>query len=167
MPDKRRKYPGPGSCGTCHVEIVPWKKFCSLPCRDKSYVGRKASTETLARMSASKQGFMPVNTFKCGPAHPAWNPDRTDYRERFTQAYRDWRLAVLKRDNYTCQSCGLKPTKGHRVRFDVDHIKSYSRHPELRTDIANGRTLCRPCHTKTDTWGRKLSTGNTSSLVTG
>lgn len=156
--DKRRKYPGPGSCGTCRAQIVPWKKYCNMTCRNAGYVGKKASAETKAKMSAAKQGFMPVNTFKSGAAHPAWNPERTDYRERFTQAYRDWRVAVLKRDNYTCQTCGVRSAKGARVRFDVDHIKPYATHPHLRTEVSNGRTLCRPCHTKTETWGRKLLT---------
>ena len=38
-------------------------------------------------------------------------------------------------------------------RLQADHIKPYSAHPELRHDLANGRTLCVPCHRKTPTYG--------------
>lgn len=37
---------------------------------------------------------------------------------------------------------------------NADHIKSFKDHPELRTDLQNGRTLCVDCHRKTDTYGR-------------
>ena len=52
-----------------------------------------------------------------------------------------WKKAVLKYDNYTCVVCR---TKG--VQFEIDHIKPFSLYPNLRTDINNGRTLCKPCH---------------------
>jgi hypothetical protein len=65
-----------------------------------------------------------------------------------------WRKAVLERDDYTCQFCGVKKEKG----MEVDHIKSFAKYPELRTSIENGRTLCNPCHRKTDTYGIRSKT---------
>ncbi len=54
--------------------------------------------------------------------------------------YRNWRKQVFSRDNYTCQSC--KVTK----LLNAHHILSFTVHPELRVDIDNGITLCKPCH---------------------
>jgi hypothetical protein len=82
---------------------------------------------------------------------------------RQSTPYRKWRKAVFQRDNYTCQLCGIRNEKGvgKTIELNVDHIKSFSNYPNLRFDIDNGRTLCRPCHLKTDTFGggsRKLLT---------
>jgi 5-methylcytosine-specific restriction endonuclease McrA len=58
--------------------------------------------------------------------------------------YKNWRKAVYTRDDYTCQMCGKRG--GH---LEADHIKPWAFFPDLRYDINNGRTLCRPCHVTT------------------
>lgn len=63
-----------------------------------------------------------------------------------TTRYKDWRLAVYTRDNYTCQFCLARNGNGVRVVLHADHIKPYAAFPELRYDVSNGRTLCRKCH---------------------
>ena len=70
--------------------------------------------------------------------------------ERKSTNYRDWRISVFERDNYTCVICGVKGGK-----LQADHIKPFSKFKELRYDINNGRTLCFECHYKTDTYGSK------------
>lgn len=70
---------------------------------------------------------------------------------RSSSRYKKWRLAVLKRDNYTCTNCG--DTDG---LLHVDHIKQFAMFPELRLAMNNGRTLCVPCHKATDTWGKRI-----------
>lgn len=65
--------------------------------------------------------------------------------------YREWRNAVYKRDNYTCVICG--DARGGNL--EADHIKPFSRFPDLRFEVSNGRTLCQECHRKTPTWGNK------------
>jgi 5-methylcytosine-specific restriction endonuclease McrA len=66
--------------------------------------------------------------------------------------YRVWRESVFKRDNYTCQGCGVRGGE-----LQAHHIKPQSIYPELRFDLANGLTLCRPCHLKTDSFGMRTN----------
>lgn len=63
--------------------------------------------------------------------------------------YKLWRESVFKRDNWTCVFC--KKVGG---RLNADHIKPFAVFPEQRFELSNGRTLCVPCHKKTDTYGR-------------
>jgi 5-methylcytosine-specific restriction endonuclease McrA len=67
---------------------------------------------------------------------------------RTSVEYKLWRKAVFERDNYTCVWCFEKGGILH-----ADHIKPFAYYPELRFAIDNGRTLCKSCHEKTDTWG--------------
>lgn len=69
--------------------------------------------------------------------------------------YYGWRKLVFKRDNYSCVLCGSQN------KLEADHIKSYSKFPELRYELSNGRTLCNECHKKTDNYGGKQLTGRT------
>jgi 5-methylcytosine-specific restriction endonuclease McrA len=41
---------------------------------------------------------------------------------------------------------------------NADHIKPWCKHPELRYDLNNGRTLCVECYKKTPTYGAKTKT---------
>jgi len=81
--------------------------------------------------------------------HWNWKGGIRDTRRKLheTFEYRQWRKAVLKRDNRTCQICGS--TKN----IEADHIKRWKEHPELRHEVSNGRSLCRSCHYKTSTYG--------------
>lgn len=62
-----------------------------------------------------------------------------------------WRMAVFERDDYTCQICGIRGTY-----LEADHIKPFAYFPELRFELSNGRTLCRPCHDKTKMSAKKM-----------
>lgn len=48
---------------------------------------------------------------------------------------------VFKRDDYTCQLCGVKGGK-----LQVDHIQPWAEYVELRFSMDNCRTLCMDCH---------------------
>lgn len=72
---------------------------------------------------------------------------------RKSAEYRAWRRMVYERDNYTCVECGKRSKRGKRITLNADHIKPFSLYPELRFEVANGRTLCVLCHKRTETYG--------------
>lgn len=63
--------------------------------------------------------------------------------------YKNFVKSILKRDDYTCQKCGIKNGYGKKINLEVHHIKSYAEYPELRFAINNGITLCKKCHNET------------------
>lgn len=100
-----------------------------------------------------KQLNLIAHPFPTGNLHPNWKGGITPINQkiRSSQVYKAWRKAVFERDDYTCKKCGEKGGYLH-----ADHIKPFSMFIEERFNIDNGRTLCRPCHRKTDTYGRKI-----------
>lgn len=56
--------------------------------------------------------------------------------------YAQWRTSVFERDEYTCLVCGCRGG-----RLAAHHIKPFGEFPSLRLVLANGVTLCWPCHT--------------------
>jgi hypothetical protein len=101
--------------------------------------GKPRSRESKQRQSKAMKGRF------IGQNSPHWNSDLTD-KERQTQRnypeYTEWRKAVYKRDNYTCQICGNN-TGGNLV---AHHLESYRSNPKLRTTLSNGATTCENCH---------------------
>lgn len=87
-----------------------------------------------------------------GLKNPSWKNgvSKENHRIRQSKAFKEWRAAVFERDNYTCTECGIRG--GY---LEPDHIKPFAYFKELRFDLNNGRTLCKPCHKKTDTYGNK------------
>lgn len=128
-------------------------------------LGKKLSEEHKQKISDALKGKMPKNIHmldNSGANSHWWKGGITPEHERLrkTKEYRLWRTAVFMRDNYTCQNCGDRSKKSHRVTIHADHIKPFSRFPELRFAIDNGRTLCVECHKKTDTYGRTIHASN-------
>ncbi len=66
------------------------------------------------------------------------------------ERYLAWRTAVFARDGHRCVCCMLMTRKTRHgplpVHLHADHIKPWHAYPDLRYDVANGRTLCRACH---------------------
>jgi hypothetical protein len=94
-----------------------------------------------------------------GENHHNWKGGITPINQKIRNSleYKIWRLQILKRDNYTCVICKITNKKGSRVKFQVDHVKSFALYPESRFELSNGRTLCIDCHKKTETFGVNLS----------
>lgn len=143
----RRHHPIRLTCIDCgEVRFV--HKISSLarrPLRCRSCASK--ATMTPERRQAQSERFR-------GSGSNFWNGGITPENKRLreTAEYREWRRAVFTRDAYTCQLCGLVGGKLH-----ADHIKAFALEPALRFDVANGRTLCEPCHHRTDTWGYKAN----------
>ena len=109
--------------------------------------GIKATLETRQKLSELRKGD------KCNLWKGGITPKNALIRTSFK--YKLWREAVFERDNYTCIMCYARSEKGKAVVLNADHIKPFAYYPELRFDINNGRTLCKNCHKKTDTYGNK------------
>ncbi len=69
---------------------------------------------------------------------------KTKTRKRNTNSkrYKAWRLAVVTRDNYTCQVC----YKSKGVQLNAHHIIPWAKSVRHRFLIRNGITLCTGCH---------------------
>ncbi len=126
----------------------PERKFCSRECAlecpermekiRKANTGKKASPETIQKLIDSHKG-----KFR-GPDSPSWKGgvSMIGQKLRGSTVYAEWRQAVMARDDYTCQLCGVRGGK-----LQADHYPyPFSKYPEKRLDVDNGRTLCRPCH---------------------
>lgn len=62
----------------------------------------------------------------------------------------EWRKKIFGRDDYTCQSCGVRG-----CYLEAHHIKSWAKFPKFRHVLSNGLTLCKKCHEQTDNYKRK------------
>ena len=130
------------SCKWCNREFENIqsqrnKKFCSKKC-----------------YSESVKGIYPVNLKGKRGTKPRTYHLRKRPRHGGVK-YNEWRLAVWKRDNFTCQKCGKTSNelKKEKIKICADNIKPYCNYPELRYDVSNGKTLCLPCHKLTSTYG--------------
>lgn len=117
----------------------------------KRTVTWRYSLETRKKMSERQRGEK-GNNWKGGV-------ETVNKVVRKSLEYRLWREAVFKRDKYTCLWCGRVGSpwdkeKKKNIPLNADHIKPFCDYPELRFAIENGRTLCEPCHKKTDTYGK-------------
>jgi hypothetical protein len=129
----------------------------------KYWLGKKRSLETIEKMRSKLIGRKVWNKGKnqlqtTGEKNPNWKGGtskgyRKGYRDNLE--YKKWRASVFKRDDYTCQICGITG-----VYITAHHTKSWAKYPELRHEVSNGITLCEDCHKLTDNYkGRENKRG--------
>lgn len=73
-------------------------------------------------------------------------------RKRNKSRHRVWSHAVLERDNFICQDCGVK-----NIRLHAHHLVSLREciNTHLEFAVDNGIALCVPCHGKRHTIGNR------------
>lgn len=124
----------------------PKRRFCTRKCVLKTG-GRKG-------VPLNKKSKKLMSEKMSGKANPMFiNGCSKRRKDEYENDYKisDWRKAIFKRDDYTCQICFKKGGK-----LNADHIKTWSEYPNLRFELSNGRTLCVDCHKDvTSKWLKK------------
>lgn len=117
---------------------TPIKCFCEFHPEEIQYINRQQAQRKFRGCSKCKE-----NRSK-GENNANWKGGITpdNQKIRHSEEYKEWRLEVFKRDNYTCKCCGDK-IGGN---LNAHHILNFAEYPELRFDIDNGITLCNLCH---------------------
>jgi len=125
--------------GVTDSAIIFWLKKHSIPRRNVSesrkikHWGQKGSDNPMWN--------------KTGELNPRWKGGITPERQSFYMS-KEWKKScrnVWKRDNATCQRCGLHRSDSLDMPFHIHHIKSFSV-KELRAEISNLVLMCEACH---------------------
>lgn len=141
-----------------HPAYNDWSQVNDLIKNDPSF--RKKWLESKRGKTPWNKGLTSSDTQSIKSKETHWNwrggisniPTARDSRE-----YKQLRLEVLKRDNYTCQECGDRNRKGRgsRIKLEVHHIVSVLENKTLANDKNNLVTLCVKCHRLTENYGSK------------
>lgn len=110
------------------------RRFCSTSCASKSIPKETRHIASIKSNLAKWAGHI--------------RKTHQNRAARDSNQYKDWRLSVFERDNYTCQKCGKHSGNGKRVDLHPHHIKPFATFPSLRFEVSNGITLCKECHRK-------------------
>ncbi len=131
-------------------------KFCSRKCVYKlnSLINSKriericqvCGKKFFSVPSLVKMGRGKLCSWKCNAKWLYRGNQPYSQKARRTCKYEKWRSAVFKRDNFQCQFCGIRASKGRIVRLNAHHIKSFADFTKKRFNINNGITLCKKCH---------------------
>jgi 5-methylcytosine-specific restriction endonuclease McrA len=129
-------------CPVCGLMMSKWriKGIVRITCSNRCH---SAARSPESRSAAGKK----ANQTKW--ANHVYKSHQNDIA-RGKSEYKEWRLKVFERDNYTCQDCGDHnySGRGQTMQLHPHHIKPFATFPELRYEVINGVTLCPPCHRK-------------------
>ena len=128
-------------CGFCRKEFYNWneRKYCSQGCYWDSMKGKPFVEITNREREIRRQRML-------GGNNPMWKGGDSD-KERRNAEYKNWRIAVFVRDEFTCQECGYYNGNGEKRKdLNAHHIVRWIYSIELRYEVDNGKTLCVPCH---------------------
>jgi len=136
------------NCKHCGVEFEVFiynlnrgrGRFCSMSCAklfvadevSERFKGKPKSLEHRRKLSESNKETKA----------PLRKQDRNVLRDiRKSFEMNEWRRLVFKRDDYTCQLCGVRGGD-----LNAHHILSFVNFPKYRLEIDNGITYCEECH---------------------
>ena len=114
--------------------------------------GKKVSEEAKRKMKENNAKYWLGKKRLSMTGEKNWNwkgGKHRDLQSLKSTEYKQWRMAVFMRDNFTCQFCLIRSSGN----LEAHHIKSWSEFPEFRFEINNGVTLCENCHRLTDNYG--------------
>lgn len=124
--------------GVTDAAVLFWLK--------KHHIKRRTVSEARAEKHWGSRGKDNAMWGRFGAANPRWLGGVTPERQDF-YASRQWKKArtlVWKRDNATCQRCGMHQSESERG-FHIHHIASFAVKP-LRAKVDNLILLCPSCH---------------------
>jgi len=165
-PDKRTTTTCP-TCGKVFEYLKTWpRKYCSRLCAAKATVdnidkwqpslytatceqcGKDFETtpkRTRGRFCSRRcHGDWLKEHAPTGEDHPSWKGGTIPY---YGKDWRQQRRAARRRDNYTCQRCGITEDQLRR-RLDVHHIRRFGDFSDYReaNKVSNLISLCPVCH---------------------
>jgi len=155
------------NCQTCTKEFyrAGWQikkskqKFCSKGCVRYTEESKKKMSESHKGTTPWNKGLTKYDDKRLNYIRPTLFKDKGKSTEnmkiRKSAKMKWWRNSIFKRDNYTCNDC--KQIGGS---LNAHHIKPFALYPKVRFDLDNGKTLCVPCHEKTDTYGGRANGTN-------
>ena len=128
------------------------RMYCSRRC---AHTGKPSNMSGKHHTESAKFQLRMAHLGRRGPSHWNWKNGSVDRKQRHTDMQRDeykqWRMAVFTRDNFTCRICGAS-----KVQLNADHIIPWAVDESLRYEVSNGQTLCVPCHKETPTYGGRV-----------
>jgi len=155
------------------------QKFCSRECMGKSYTknhvrncsicDKEFSAHSMKTRFCSQECYTKFGRTKKGSENHLWKGGITPLNTqiRMTGKYRNFIKSILARDNYTCAECLTRGNKLHvdhiipfsaiiekiKFQFGIENVLEQAMKDNcLLWDTNNCRTLCVPCHKKTDSY---------------
>ena len=125
--------------GVTNAAIVHWLR--------KHGIERRTMSETRALKHWGSSGSDNPMWNRRGELSPRWLGGVTPERQEFytSQEWKSVCSEVWKRDQATCQRCGLKKAEQADMPMHIHHIVSFAE-KELRAESRNLVLLCKVCH---------------------
>lgn len=160
------------SCVVCGKEYYAWPsrlkeekdKCCSKECAN--ILMKKTSFFSTNNPSKTDKRKLEISNQHRGSRCYWWMGGTSPLRTKIYRSdiFRNWRKEVFKRDNWTCQECGVIGgcLQAHHIKPFSDIVKENNiktledaLHCKELGNIDNGITLCKECHKLTDSYGWK------------
>lgn len=149
------------TCKQCNEQSMGYKgkKYCSKVCYTKSMIGVDTLSTCRGRRSYTLRPMIECKECNCkftvayAQRHSAKYCSKRCMKKnkrakvqdmdalRNSERYKQWRLAIYKRDGFSCQSC-----KQVGKNLNAHHIVPVVINLDKIFDLNNGITLCKECH---------------------